>query len=162
MSAECVLERTQELAEWSSRFILQRGNRAQRGELPCPESHSTRIQVFQLRAPHAAPCHQHALPSLPPSFNDVWTPSQKLSQWSPCRYFPFGLQVSEIPFLPGFRQFTLPFSKQIFILIKAFITIIHLSLQGIRQLQSTDWLSHHEPSPLLSAGGGAHINRTFH
>ena len=89
--------------------------------------------------------------------------NQKSSQWSRCKYFPFGLQVGKVPFLPRrFRQFTLPFSKRISILIKAFITIIHLSLQGIRQLQSTDWLSHRVPAPPLLAGGGAHTNRTFH
>lgn len=34
----------------------------------------------------------------------------------------------------------LPFSKQIFILIKAFIAIIYLSLHSIRQLHSPDRL----------------------
>lgn len=131
------------------------GNRAQRGELPYPESHSTRIQVFHLSVPRAAPRHLCALRSLPPPFNDAWMPSQKLSPWSPRKYFPLGLQVSKIPSLPrGFRQFTFPVSTQIFILIKAFITVIHLSLQGIRQLQSADWLSRHEPA--VSRGRGAH------
>lgn len=89
-----------------------------------------------------------------PSSGDTWMPSQKPPQWRRCKYFPLGLQVRKIPFLPrSFRQFTLPFSKQIFILIKAFITIIHLSLHSIRQLQSTDGLSHHETFPSTLVGG---------
>lgn len=94
----------------------------------------------------------------PPSSGDTWMPSRNPPRWRRCKYFPLGLQVSKIPSLPrSFRQFTLPFSKQIFILIKAFITIIHLSLHSIRQLQSTARLSHRETCPSTLAGGrGAH------
>lgn len=143
----------------------KRGNVAQRGSWPS-QSHSALGQAWNPGVPLTALCpaprHPHvSCPSLTLQWHVGTT--RKPSQWSRCKYFPFGLQVSKIPFLPcSFRQFMLPFSKQISTLIKAFITIIHLSLQGIRQLQSTNWLSHHAPSPVLLAGGGAHINRTFH
>lgn len=156
------MERTRELAEQSNHLILQKRKWG-------PERGTAFLRVTQRDNPslptQGSTCSSAppACTPLPPSiFNDAWIPSQEPSQRSPCKYFPFGLQVSEIPFLPrGFRQFTLPFSKQIFILIKAFITIIHLSLQGIRQLQSTDWLSRHKPSPphpthAFSRGRGTH------
>lgn len=163
MSAECVLERMLAPAEWSNHFILQKRKCGPERELTCPKSHSTRPNLESRSPDSVLYVHGSAPPACLPSFSDTWIPSQKPSQRSSCKYFPPGLQVSKVPFLPcSFRQFTLPFSKQISILIKAFITIIHLSLQGIRQLQSADWLSHHKPSPPLLAGGGVHINRTFH
>lgn len=164
-TAERVLQRPWGLEDGSDRFFLQTQKRGTEREIDLPGVAQPwagpRTPVFRpsaLRARLRTTCTYLPAGRLRPSSGDTWMPSRNSPRWRRCKYFPLGLQVSKIPSLPrSFRQFTLPFSKQIFILIKAFITIIHLSLHSIRQLQSTARLSHRETCPSTLAGGrGAH------
>lgn len=110
------------------------------GAVTCPESHSPGLSLLDSRPPMPGVLYTAPPACLPlavlsrSSSHGLAVPSPKPPQRHRCKYFPLGLQVSKTPFPPrSFRQFLLPFSKQIFILIKAFIAIIHLSLRSIRQ-----------------------------
>lgn len=111
-----------------------------------------------LRAPCTAPCLLCLLSLLPPS-----SPGSDLHLLRPSQTIPMGLLPTFSPRSAGeqdcfsasqcWTRYT-SILRADSILIKAFMTMIHLSFHSIRQLQGSDWRSHRTPSPRLPAGEG--------